>query len=200
MRFRASLFRHISIINGVLASFAAMFVFAGCSMLDSTKNANSGATPAPTQAAVTTSPTPPASAATPSSGPAIATSDGDKPGTRIEIQELKRTSGDTVTVKFAMVNDSDKALSFGYDYTDPDHSVKDFGGIGGIHLIDAAGKKKYFVVRDTENTCVCSNKVPDISPKSRANLWAKFPAPPADVQKINIVIPHFIPADDVPIS
>ncbi len=67
-------------------------------------------------------------------------------------------------------------------------------------MIDAAGKKKYFVARDTEKTCVCSRSVPNIASKSRANLWAKFPAPPEDVQKITVVIPHFIPMDDVPIG
>ena len=29
---------------------------------------------------------------------------------------------------------------------------------------------------------------------------AKFPAPPDSVQKIGVVVPHFIPMDDVPIS
>lgn len=202
MRPKTNLLRHIFIINGVLALFAVTFVFAACDMLDSTKNANSDATratPAPTQATVSASPSPPVTGP-PSSGPAIATTERDTPGTRIEVQEVKRTSGDTVTVKFAMINDSDKELSFGYEYVDPDHSIKHYGGIGGIHLIDAAGKKKYFVVRDTENACLCSRSVPKISPKSRANLWAKFPAPPADVQKITVVMPHLIPMDDVPLS
>jgi hypothetical protein len=35
---------------------------------------------------------------------------------------------------------------------------------------------------------------------SRLNLWAKFPAPPEDVKKISITIPHFAPLDDAPIS
>ena len=36
--------------------------------------------------------------------------------------------------------------------------------------------------------------------EARANLYAKFPAPPGDVEKITVEIPHFIPMDDVPIS
>ena len=67
-------------------------------------------------------------------------------------------------------------------------------------MIDAVGKKKYFVVRDTEGACLCSRDLSDIKPRNRANLFAKFPAPPEDVQKITVVIPHFIPMDDVPIS
>jgi hypothetical protein len=131
---------------------------------------------------------------------AIATADGETPGVRAEVTELKRTSGGTVSLKFAMINDSDKPVSFGYTFVDRAHDIKDIGGIGGIHLIDPVGKKKYFVARDSESNCVCSQKVADIPKGGRANLWAKFPAPPDDVQRISIVIPHFSPMDDVPLS
>ena len=134
------------------------------------------------------------------SAAAIANADGERAGTRVEITELKRSSDSTLTLKFVMVNDSDKAIGFGYDFGDRDNQIKDHSTIGGINLLDGANKKKYFVVRDTENNCVCSRDVKDIGPASRANLWAKFPAPPDDVQKISIVIPHFGPLDDVPIS
>jgi hypothetical protein len=103
--------------------------------------------------------------------PAIATADGEKSGVRVEVTELKRSSGGTVNLKFAMINDSDAAVSFDYNFADKDHEVTDFGGIGGVHLVDPVGKKKYFV--------------------------AKFPAPPDDVQKISVMVPHFAPMDDV---
>ncbi len=130
----------------------------------------------------------------------LATSDGEEPGTRVEITELKRTSGGTLMLRFAMINDSDRKLDFGYNFVEESYHIKDFGGIGGIHLIDQVGKKKYFVVRDTEGACECSRNLKDIKPGTRANLWAKFPAPPENVQKISIEIPHFSPMDDVPIS
>lgn len=131
--------------------------------------------------------------------PAIAVADGETAGTKVEVQELKR-SGNSLMLKISMINDSEKPLSFNYNFGDQDNSVKDFNTIGGVTLVDAAGKKKYFVVRDTENTCVCSSNIKDLAPKSRANLWAKFPAPPDEVQKISVIIPHFTPMDDVPIS
>jgi hypothetical protein len=131
---------------------------------------------------------------------AIATADGEISGVRAEVSELKRTSGGTLSLKFAMVNDSGEQVSFDYNFADPAHSVADFGGIGGVHLIDPVGKKKYFVARDSEGKCVCSQKVAPIPTGGRVNLWAKFPAPPDDVQQISIVIPHFSPLDDVPVS
>jgi hypothetical protein len=139
-----------------------------------------------------------ATAPPPAAGPVLASTEGDKPGIRVEVVELKRTSGDTVNLKFAMINESGEDMGFGYEFGEG--STTDIGTVAGAHLIDAAGKKKYFVVRDTENACVCSRGLNSIKPKTRANLFAKFPAPPEDVQKITVVIPHFTPMDDVPIS
>lgn len=89
-------------------------------------------------------------------------------------------------------------MGFGYDFGEG--STSDMGSVAGAHLIDAEGKKKYFVVRDTEGACACSRGLSSIKPKTRTNLWAKFPAPPDEVQQITVVIPHFTPMDDVPIS
>lgn len=129
----------------------------------------------------------------------VATTDGEYPGIRVEVQELKRTSGGTITLKFAMINDSDKTFDFAGAFMEPNNNI-DWGGIGGVNLVDPTNKKKYFVIRDTEKACLCSRSIPGIVSKSRANLWAKFPAPPDDVQKVSIIIPHFVPMDDVPIS
>jgi len=139
-------------------------------------------------------------AAAPARATAIASADGETSGVRAEVTELKRTSGGTLSLKFAMINDSDKPVSFGYTFVDPALETTDYGGIGGLHLIDPVGKKKYFIARDSESKCVCSQNVRDIPKGDRVNLWAKFPAPPDDVQQISIVIPHFSPMDDVPLS
>jgi hypothetical protein len=190
-----SKFKH----TGTLALLGLLVIFWACGKKEETSpssSKNEGAQTAQTAAENAGAPTAPAAPA----AVVIATADGEKAGTRVEITELKRASDNTVTLKFAMVNDGAEPISFNYNYGDPQHSVKDFNSIGGVTLIDGANKKKYFVVRDTENTCLCSHGLKDIPAKSRGNVWAKFPAPPDDVQKISIVIPHFGPIDDVPIS
>lgn len=151
---------------------------------------------APAPATTTTAAPTPA----PAAGAAIATADGEKGGVTASLKELKRTSGDTISLKFVITNGSDKRLGIGYDFTDHDHQVIDFASIGGVQLIDPVGKKKYFVARDSEGKCVCSRGLKDIDAGASLNVWAKFPAPPADVQKISVIIPHFSPMDDVPIS
>ena len=146
---------------------------------------------------------PPASTTPPAltaSGLVLAKSDGEKPGMSVEVTELKRSSGDTITLKFTMFNNSSENADFGNNYRDPDFVV-DYGSVGGVHLVDAVNKKKYLVVRasDTKN-CLCSQGNANIVPGGRSNLWAKFPAPPEDVKVITVMIPHFVPMDDVPIS
>jgi hypothetical protein len=129
---------------------------------------------------------------------ALATADGEDPGVRVEVQQLKRNSGGTVTLRFSLINDSDKGFDINNKLGGSNYSGFD---VSLVHLVDAVGKKKYLVILDSEEKCLCSNNISaSLGPGSRMNLWAKFPAPPENVEKITVVIPHFIPMDDVPIS
>ncbi|HEX7061975.1 MAG TPA: hypothetical protein VF200_08380 [Woeseiaceae bacterium] len=155
---------------------------------------------APAQQAIAQETAPPATAPNPSAQPGpVASTDGETPGMRVEVTELKR-SGSVVTLKFTIVNESSDEFNFGYDLGDPSMSTIDFNSIGGIHLIDNEGKKKYMVVRDASNKCVCSSGLKALAPQARMALWARFPAPPADVETVSVIIPHFIPMDGVPLS
>lgn len=170
----------------------------------SAPQATEAASPAPMQAppSATASPVAAVPASSPTVMPAsggIATADGEQSGVSLMVTELKRSSGGTATLKFTIVNNGAEAVQFSYRMADPEYSGVDYNTLGGVHLIDPVNKKKYFVVRDSDRHCVCSRDLKDIAPGSRLNLWAKFPAP-ADAQQVTIVVPHFIPMDDVPIS
>ena len=144
---------------------------------------------------------PPAPAPAAKAPSVIATTDGEYPDVRLEVTELKRASGDTLTLKFAIINDSSEEMSYSYDFGEAGkYHTLDFNSVGGVNLVDAAGKKKYLVLRDSAGNCLCSRGLKGVQPGARANLYAKFPAPPGDVEKITVEIPHFIPMDDVPIS
>jgi len=115
---------------------------------------------------------------------------------KIAVNEIKRTSS-TVTLKFTVYNTSDKGFSTqGVFDGDEYHRYRH---VGAIHLIDGESKKKYFVVTDSDGNLLCSNSISDIAPKSQITLWAKFPAPPNEVRKITVEIPHFVPFEDVAI-
>lgn len=149
---------------------------------------------------------PPATPAKPEAAPsaassAIATSDREQGPGRAELKELRQTAGGIVTLKMAIVNTGAGNLSFGgLTFSDPELGGKDYGSFGGIYLIDPVNKKKYMVLRDAENSCVCTRDFPSIAAGQRLNVWARFPAPPEDVTKVSVVIPTFLPMDDVPIA
>jgi hypothetical protein len=155
---------------------------------------------ASTAPAATTAPPAVAAPAPAAAGAAIATADGETAGVTASLKELKRSSGGTISMKLMITNGSPKRVGIGYNFGDPSHEVADFDSIGGVQLIDPVGKKKYFVARDSEGKCVCSRGLKDIDAGASLNVWAKFPAPPADVQKISVIVSHFSPMDDVPIS
>ena len=132
----------------------------------------------------------------PAGAASVASTDGEAPGVRLEVQDLKVANG-VATLRFTVVNESDKQLNYS---TMIDPSGGEGGTVDGVYLIDAANKKKYLVVKDSDKHCLCSRHLEHFSAKGSVNLWAKFPAPPDSVQKIGVAVPHFIPMDDVPIS
>ncbi len=188
--------------TGRLALAAALCVvfasMAGCgkkeqSAAPTASTASSQSAPAPAPVA------PPAAAPAPASAgaaPAAAT-DGDIPGIRVAITELKRSSS-AVTLKFTMFNDTDADFNI-YGKFDED-PYRGYQNVSGVHLVDTVSKKKYFAVSDSDRKCLCSDDVPPIAKRSSVVLWIKYPPIPDDVQKITIQIPHFIPMDDVPIT
>jgi hypothetical protein len=155
-------------------------------------------TPGPTAETNAAAPAAAATLQTSSSNEGLGSGDGEQGGTKAVITDLKR-GGSTVTLKFTIYNNSNAPLNTGMRFKADGYRENGARSFSGIHLIDEVGKKKYFVVADTDGNCACSEHVDDIAPKTQASLWAKFPAPPDNVQKITVEIPHFIPIDDVPI-
>ncbi len=150
------------------------------------------ATSAPAVAPATPSIPPPSTASAP-----LATTDGDIQGIRIAINELKRTT-DTLTLKFTVFNSS--AANFNLNGAFDNDQWHRYADLRGVYLLDASSKKKYFVVTDSEGNYLSSSQMAAIAPGSQGTVWAKFPAPPDDIKKITVAIPHFIPLEDIPIS
>jgi hypothetical protein len=118
---------------------------------------------------------------------------GQSPGSKVVVTGLTRDAGGTLTLRFQISNDGDaKVKTYGV--------LGEYFTLDKLNLIDAANKKKYLVVKDSDGKCVCSELKEDLNKGTRFNLWAKFPAPPADVQKISVIVPSFEPIESVPIT
>ncbi len=68
-----------------------------------------------------------------------------------------------------------------------------------------AENKKYFLLKDADGTVLSSNSTgngvaADLDPGKTYLWWAKYPAPPAGITKINLMMPVAAPFEDVPIT
>jgi hypothetical protein len=177
------------------ALFLLSTIIIGCGAKEGTAPPAAPAPASQPAAAAAPAPAPAAAPAAPSA-PSAAT-EGDIPGIRVAINELKRTSS-SVTLKFTLYNDS--ATTFKVYGTFDEDPYRGYRNFAGVHLIDTASKKKYFAVADSDRKCLCSDEVADMPSNSSVALWVKYPPVPDDVQKITVQIPHFIPFEDVPLT
>ena len=124
--------------------------------------------------------------------------EGENPDIRVEVRDLKRGDGGVVTLRLRLVNGSGEAFDASCGMREPgaNDSCGDFTG---AYLLDAANKKKYTVVRDSDHKCVCSG-ISAVEAGKRSNIWATYPAPPAGVTEVTVVIPLFEPIEGVPIA
>lgn len=118
--------------------------------------------------------------------------EGAKSGTKVVVRSLQRDDGGTVTLRFQIVSERPKAETI-------------YSLLGGylddrVHLLDAANKKKYLVIKDSSGKCECTQVRGSVAKDEPANLWARFPAPPTTVQKITVVVDGFEPVDSVPLT
>jgi hypothetical protein len=118
--------------------------------------------------------------------------DGDISGLSVELTSVQKT-GDTITVRFKYINSSDKGI---YMQSQIGGQVDDK-----IYYVDAKNKKKYLVIRDTEDHALASAMHDlDLKAGETKGCWAKFPAPPADATAISVYIPGAPPFENVPIA
>ena len=161
------------------------------------------AEPAAQPAAAATAPaaTAPAVAAAPlSAATAALVQDSAVDGVQVTLVEVRRTSGDTLTVRWRLTNTAkeDRQVSKGgsgwYDV---------YRLTGDSYLIDPINKKKYLVVKDSQNAPVTSKhgdwQGVTLTAGQSLNAWAKFPAPPVEVETIAVYLTDVPPFEDVPI-
>jgi hypothetical protein len=112
-----------------------------------------------------------------------------------ELIECRRHEG-VLNIKVRFRNNSDKAASLTFVHW----------GAAGVDLPKfyvTAGNKKYFTLTDADGTVLSSNSAnadASLAPGKTYLWWGKYPAPPAEVTKINLMIPVTAPFEDVPIT
>jgi hypothetical protein len=126
----------------------------------------------------------------------IETADAEWSGVQTELLEVKRMSDNTIRVRWRWRNTGDK------DVTVPEYLVL---GIlrEETYLLDPVNKKKHHVVTDAKGSPIATD-IPRqtfrLKAKESFSGWAKFPAPPPNVEKITVVIAKTPPFEDIPVT
>ncbi|MFG2877784.1 hypothetical protein ACGFYU_22765 [Streptomyces sp. NPDC048337] len=66
--------------------------------------------------------------------------------------------------------------------------------VAGATLVDAVGKKRYLVLRDTEGRCACTTGLSIVKSGESVPFFAQFPAPPATTTEVVFGLPTFAAA------
>ncbi|MFE2284167.1 hypothetical protein ACFXDJ_08340 [Streptomyces sp. NPDC059443] len=184
--------RHkVKVRRGAAVAVAAVLALAlsGCGGDD--KKPQESQKPSTAQSGNASSPTPSGSQ---SSEPTqvIATVTGEG-GVTMLINSATRDAGGFLTVSGQIKNSSDKdftgtAAWRGNELTTGGESV------AGATLVDRAGKKRYYVLRDTDGRCLCTTGVSRVKAGATIPFFAQFPAPPATTSEVDLSLPTFATA------
>ncbi|MBZ9597781.1 hypothetical protein K7B06_22210 [Streptomyces erythrochromogenes] len=121
----------------------------------------------------------------------LATANGD-PGIVLTINSAVRDPGGFVTVSGQIKNGGSGVFTKVTAWRGDEKSAS-AASVAGATLIDKVGKKRYYVLRDSEN-CLCTTGITRIDPGASIPFFAQFPAPPASSTEVDFTLPTFATA------
>jgi hypothetical protein len=133
----------------------------------------------------------PEAAATKPSQP-IATARGEK-GVEMSVFSAKRDEGGFLTIDGEIKNATSEGFTTPVRWNGMEQSVAATGrSFAGMTLVDSKGKKRYYVLRDTDNRPLTTYAyAPFIKAGDSLAFFAQFPAPPADTTQLALQLPGF---------
>lgn len=112
----------------------------------------------------------------------------------VTVNSAVRDSGGFVTVQGVITNNGTESFDAN-NWVGNEVSLAPSGAsVAGAVLVDEAGKKRYYVLRDTDGKCLCTMKLLSIRPQETRPFFAQFPAPPADTTQVEFELPTMPPA------
>ncbi|MFG3192066.1 hypothetical protein [Streptomyces omiyaensis] len=116
-------------------------------------------------------------------------------GLELEVNSAERDAGGFLTVKGRLRNTSDKATIIPAQLSgDETEVVKHGNSLGGATLVDGIGKKRYYVLRDTDGRPLTTSALDSLGPGKSTAVFMQFPAPPAATTEVSFQLPTFEPA------
>ncbi|MCQ4046027.1 hypothetical protein ACFOSC_02390 [Streptantibioticus rubrisoli] len=180
--------------TAVVLAAALGLALAGCGSggaKSRTASASSSTAPASTASGAPAAPADPSQVLATIKGP---------DGIVLTINSAKREAGGFVTVTGTVKNTGSQPFSQAGSWRgDEEELQKNGGSLAGATLVDTLGKKRYYVLRDTEGRCLCSTGLDIIQPGATMPVFAQFPAPPATTTQVDFDLPT-LPTASIVIS
>ena len=126
----------------------------------------------------------------PDSSKVIATFKGEK-GLEMVIHEAKRDAGGFLTVTGTMKNTGTEDFTTPVQWNGPEQDVALTGpSLAAMTLTDAKEKKRYYVLRDTDNRPLTTTNYDATIPVGKSlTFFAQFPAPPTSTTQVGVTFP-----------
>ena len=123
----------------------------------------------------------------------LASQETNMAGVTAEVTEFRRR-GNTLTAKIRLVNAGPAKVSIDMPYDK-------------AYLLDAAGGKKYEVLRDDDKNYIAAMGASysdrywgSVDPGQKLTIWMKFPAPPPEVKVVTLQLDDMAPFDELAIQ
>ncbi|WP_406725754.1 hypothetical protein WJ438_15320 [Streptomyces sp. GD-15H] len=134
------------------------------------------------------------------SNPSAQEGQGDEPlaelrgsdGLLLQITSAQRDAGGFVTVNGTLKNEGAKSVVVPAALSGNETEIVRNGrSLGGATLVDSKGKKRYYVLRDTDGRPLTTTEFSTVKSGENLSVFMQFPAPPADVSEVTFQLPTF---------
>ncbi|MGW0210118.1 hypothetical protein ACWDZ8_31480 [Streptomyces sp. NPDC003233] len=132
------------------------------------------------------------------SGPSAQEGQSDQPlaelkgsdGLLLQITSVQRDSGGFVTVNGTLKNDGAGDLLIPSALSGNETEITKNGpSLGGATLVDSKGKKRYYVLRDTEGRPLTTTGLGTLKAGQSLQVFMQFPSPPTNTTEVTLQLP-----------
>lgn len=116
-------------------------------------------------------------------------------GLLLQITSAQRDTGGFVTVNGTLKNDGAQTAAIPSALSGNETEIIRNGrSLGGATLVDPQGKKRYYVLRDTEGRPLTTTGFSTLKTGATLAVFMQFPAPPTSVTEVDFQLPTFTSA------
>ncbi|MEU1099970.1 hypothetical protein ABZ408_03150 [Streptomyces tibetensis] len=113
-------------------------------------------------------------------------------GLLLQITSAQRDAGGFLTVNGQFKNDGSGSVTIPAELRGDETEILKHGtSLGGATLVDSKGKKRYYVLRDTDGRPLTTTGLTTIESGQTIPVFIQFPAPPASATDVTLQVPTF---------